>query len=240
MYKPLAAIKILKSLQSYVSLIIGVMYFILLTSACKRSGEASGRVINVITGEPLESVDLSVEVFNSSVFTQKGSGTAAHATTDANGEFIFSFRTNTKKTYIRTVKLDDQNSFEVDTVSDFKKSFSREVDYPGMVYSKQVGVKGEGNIELKVVPAARVKVLCTNVNPVNTSDKIEIICYDNNYTYSLYTMHGLAVPLVKYFQLPTNGKIFIKWIVEKNAITNTYYDTLNVKPFEKAVYHINY
>jgi hypothetical protein len=232
--------KFVKSSSNHLFLAIGIIFFILLISACKKSGEVSGSVINVMTGEPLEGVPMSVLVLNSGMFSKNGTETIAHTITDANGKFILSFRTNSKKTNGRNVEAYFQTKLEIDTVSDIKELYTREVDYPGMIYGKTIGIKGEDNIELKIAPAARVKVLCTNVNPVNSADKIEIITYDNNYTHSLYSMFGLAVPLVKYFQLPSNGKIFIKWIVEKNSITNTYYDTLNVKPFEKAVYHINY
>jgi hypothetical protein len=202
--------------------------------ACKKKTGASGRVINFYNKQPLEGVNLVITQFKSTVFNNH-QGYVGSGTTNSNGEFAINYTARRNSKYHYDLLVDFNNS-EIDTTAEFVRDFS--VDYRtqvGFVSSSSLPRDHIKDIELVLAPVSRIKIIFKSKNPGN-NDLLEAMTYDSWYTD---IVHSFSIPEINavWMKQPSNGRVLLKWQVNNGDLV---YDTIYVKPFEKAVYTLNY
>lgn len=214
--------------------------FILLAASCKKPGHVKGRVINVLDNKPLAGVPVLFETFKHGFWdkmeiTEYSYYKAVKAESDSNGEFEMDYHARDGRRYHHRVRIDYNQATTLDSVPDVLKTYLLFSDNRSVAI-QDMPVEG-GNVELKIAPAIRVKVIGRNKNPVDSNDKLELAASINDFLfYSSKDPHAGDY----HIKVPGDGDVPVKIMVTKNGVTTTSYDTIHAQPFGKVTYHVDY
>lgn len=214
---------------------------LILTASCRRKGDASGRVFNILTNEPIAGIGVNLDEYKYKMISssEKARG-IANTNTNSKGEYSFQYGPKLGAGYNRIITLDRALFDEMDTsvVLDKKYDFG---SYPGCEKTEwDYSGHSRTNQDFYLAPLARVKVVPHNISHIYDGVTLRIDLFDDNYSkLAGYYDKGNITNTNFYTQFPSNGRINIVWQLQGSIFQN-FYDTIHVAPFEKVTYHFNY
>ncbi len=215
---------------------------VILFISCRRGGDASGKVINILNGKPVGGLTIHLDEYKIKLITDKTvTKPIESTTTDSNGEYFFKYGAKIETRYKNRLISIDKNLFsDMDTsaVLDIKYEIGH---YPGCEKVKwDYNGHSRKNQDFFIAPLARIKVVPHNVTHVYDGVTLRIDLYDDNYSQlASYYDSGNITNTNYYTQFPSNGRINIVWQFQSSIYQN-FYDTIHVEPFTKTTYHFNY
>ncbi|PKR81257.1 hypothetical protein CW751_06645 [Brumimicrobium salinarum] len=197
-------------------LLVGLFLF-----SCKKKQTIHITAKNAATGEPYPGLTYYLVTYTNINGGTK-SKTVATGTLDANGEAIV------------TERLSKNKGHGVRVVEPENSCYNKNIQ---LYFSDEENFKAE----FEFAECATLQRKVTNINCIDTSDKIEI--YIDNTMHSTsnipWILHGCANSTTSPTQVPI-GTYTLHWIVTKNNISTDYYDTFNLDINEYKIYEINY
>ena len=188
----------------------------------------NGQVINRITGQPIPNAKVKLYNCENSSFYIGSCSTVSTVYTDVNGRFTFQYSKSPLRYY--SCELNESNNY------------SSNPDY-GINNRVELNSNSSQNIVLNVAPESKFWIKINNVSCFDINDHF-IIYRQNQITNfnwgSPFELNGCD----NYDNLGYSdilmGYNYFHWQVTKNSITQDYYDTLYLNPFQDTVYTINY
>jgi len=211
----------------------------MLAASCRRKGDASGKIINVLNGEPVEGLTVNLEEYklrmvSSKRFTRK----LGETTTNSNGEFVMDYPAKIGTGYYRLLTIDEMHFGHMDTtaIKDIKFIAG---EYPGCEkVSWDYKNHSRNDLDFYVAPVARIKIVPHNINHYFDNETMYVAFSDDNYSKTVASYNNRNLPVVNdYIQFPSNGKIYVYINIPSSMVL---FDTIYVKPFDKITYHFNY
>lgn len=218
-----------------------LIIFLILTASCRRKGDASGKVINILNGEPVAGIEVSLNEYKVKMITDKTvTRPIGNTTTDANGEYAFKYGARLGRNgHNRIITLTGDQFLPMDTTSVIDEKYDIG-NYPGCETTKwDYSGHSRKNQDFYIAPLSRIKVIPHNVTHMYDGVTLRIDLYDDNYSVLAgYYSNGVIGNTNYYTQFPSDGKIYIVWQLQSTY--QNFYDTIHVEPFKKVTYHFNY
>jgi hypothetical protein len=197
---------------------------ILVFTACNKKRTVHIKAINAVTGEPYAGLAYGISATTTGiggekkVYDHKG-------TLDANGEAFVTLRVRGNRTYNVGCTKPPNTCY----VKDINFSFGKED-------------KNKNNFLFEYAECGYLRERIANINCQGSSDYM--ILYTSNQINSLdangWEFFGCNGYYTEDYSTVPIGKYFHKWIVTKNGVTNTYYDTVSVGENEYITFDVNY
>nr|WP_294859954.1 carboxypeptidase-like regulatory domain-containing protein [uncultured Fluviicola sp.] len=211
------------------------LLMILIVVSCTKFGKnvtLKGRVVNPITGEGIEGAE--VKLLKIAGGYDSNYKTIKSATTDASGSFELDKYTWTKP--VARCEVGDlyRLGWTQDGGQTFIDNFELEVKKGKVMHA-----------DFYAVPYGNLILNIKNTSCFNSSDNIKL--YFDSGPYDSRTFNpGLITELNGCIDIPGSpvessmGYKYFRWIVTKNTITTTYYDTVFVNEGTTTILDINY
>jgi hypothetical protein len=210
--------------------------------SCRKKGEVTGRVTNYFDKTPVEGIHLMIGYTNGSFFNYK-SGEIGPAVTDANGEFKIDTRYKRSKRmeYSIGIRMPD-TGLEMDTLSEtsvryssWYKPFQNQAFY-------HLDKSESQHCEFYVVPQARLRVKIKDVPPT-TTDYIEVFIEDPaTESPQIYNSEFGTDSTAGYYKyvVPVNNQVRIKYSLSGSSGTLWETKTIQLSPFKKTTFLLEY
>jgi len=211
-------------------------YAVLLSMACLlysctkfgKNITVKGRVLNPITGEGYSGATVEL-IRTQNLQYEGGYKELKHTITDQNGAFEISAY------YAGTVWAQVQ-------VGGYNLGWL----YNGKYYSMIQVTKGKVmHMDYHIVPYGKLQIRMKNISCFNNLDKVAIY-FDGEYMDTKTFMKGLlyekygCVDVLDSPVKTTMGNKYFHWIVTKDNVTSTYYDTIFVNADQTATLNVFY
>ena len=218
--------------------VIFFLSFVLIVS-CRRKGDASGKVINVLNGKTIADIGVNLDEYKiAAISAKRVTRSLANTTTNSSGEYSFKYGPKVGSGYNRLISIDNRHFSPMDTSAVLDKKYEIG-NYPGCEKVKwdYSGHSRTGQ-DFYMAPLARIKVIPHNVTHIYDGASLRIDLFDDNDSkLAGYYDNGNNLSNCNYYtQFPSNGRINIVW----QLWGNNFYDTIHVEPFAKTIYHFNY
>jgi hypothetical protein len=206
--------------------------FLLLVS-CKKNNQVEGRVVNFLTGQPIKGLQINVDGHNSGFSSsKKGLQRLSSVVSGDDGTFKANIKFKENKRSYFDVSIDPVHT-QMDQNADFDmKYFADPALCPGSASYYGSRTKPPDNIEFRVAPASRI--MLQSQYGMSSFYTLNITLYVGSYYNNIIcNRNDFYNKLNKYIQVPSNGKVYIKYYGDNNPAR---YDSIMVAPFAKATY----
>jgi hypothetical protein len=212
--------------------------------SCAKSDRISGRITDSLTGKPLPHVQITLEALNSGMDSRKKELTYLNSdVTGSDGSYSipFKFKENDKSLFQLSV-APEQLMMDTTPVKD-EKFLVQGTGTFGNVLTTDLHAPPR-NANFSIAPASRIMLKGTG-GTLTTNDYVDVEMYTTNYSYKAgygyyYSSYPTYYGFNQYVQVPSNGKVFIKWTVNRNNTAWFNYDTIRVEPFAKTTYYVRW
>lgn len=209
-------------------LCIGILFF-----GCTKAGKnisVRGRVYNSITNEGIPNIE--IKLLKEQLSLSGGNEDVKTVYTDAKGYYELD-HASVGARFIGCFLDNDQY---------YRIGWTRDGENEG-VSAVEVSKGKYTYLDYQVVPYSNSKLIINNTNCQGSSDKL--VLYQSNqiksFDGSFAWQHNGCIywETNGYSKIPM-GKVFYKWEVTKNSVTNTFYDTVFYGADEFKTYEIDY
>jgi hypothetical protein len=220
-----------------------ILFIAIVFISCRKKGDASGQIINIMNGNPIEGLTVHLDEYKLGLISAKTIKKHIETTvTNSNGEFSMNYGSKLEARYKnRLVYIDDAHFAEMDTNALFDVKYDYG-NYPGCEKMKwDYSENSKKNIIFYLAPLSRIKVIPHNITSTYTGLSISVYLFDDKFSAlaAYYNNGNTSTSSSYYTQFPSNGTIYIRWEIQGSIFTN-FYDTIHVAPFAKTIYHLNY
>jgi len=200
--------------------IIFVIALSLLFYSCKKERTIHVTATNVATGQRIPGLHYYLVELNSGTFGEK-SKTIHEGDLDENGEAFITIKLKNTTHVIRVVEPDNNCYRENISLTFGPENF---------------------NADFKFAPCANLQRTITNLNCESENDKIEVFLsqFVNNSYGSGWVLMGCSGFIPSHYSSVPMGNYYFKWIVTRNGLSNTFYDTIYLEENSYTNYEINY
>ena len=188
----------------------------------------NGQVINRITGQHISNVSVKLYSCENSSFYIGSCNTVSTVYTDNSGRFTFQYSKNPGRYY--SCELNESNYY------------SSNPDY-GINNRVELSASSTQTAHLNVVPNCGIKLKIYNTSCFDANDNFILFRQNqisNFYWGSPFEMDGCTSHEGLSFGAFPMGNYYYHWEVTKNSVTQNFYDTIYLNPFQDTVYTINY
>jgi hypothetical protein len=222
-------------------LIIGVVLFLLLalSTACRKKGGITGSVVYYTNGKPLQGVKFEIHETIGVGIGWVGVGDSkkvGEATSGHNGEFSIDLKYRKRKKYEYTLRMLNDPSFEPDSTLGSQEHFVIKTPYDNAFYLKED--KSE-RCEFSVLPCVRLKAVVKDVPPYNDVQQLYIQATDS-LGYQGSEIYSLSDGFSRYYFIPTDGKVYIKYVKVIDGFAYEFRQTIPAPPFGKTTFYLEY
>ncbi|MCB0478289.1 MAG: hypothetical protein KDC84_09005 [Crocinitomicaceae bacterium] len=214
-----------------------IIISLLFLFSCAKEGKnicIEGKVINPVTGQPIEGIRLVLHKKTSDLGSGSSSVIKSEAYSDINGNFVLSHNGSLFNSYIVLIEYPNEGYHLVG----WKDATGQTIG------GYQLDVKkGElMDVRLELLPYANVKFNFNNVNCVDTTDLLQVYLSDDYDVFlpGAWEHYGCVNYLGFYGALKPMGYYYIHWDVTRNNVMTSFDDTIYLNEGEMKTYTINY